>query len=250
MRLDIILKTKDKEVLLPFNYQYQITSFIYEMVAKSSPDYATKLHDEGFGEKRFKFFTFSQIVARKKKIVSDGVWLFGEFVLKISSPLYDFLFHLLNGLYKQNNIKIGREIFLIKDILLYENPVIKSGMNFVCLSPIVVSTIKDDFSTPYYIRYTEEPELFNEKLRQNLIRKYQTYYGRAPAADNLQIVFDQEYLQRHKGTKLIHYRDQKILGYLAPFTIYGSDELITFGYDTGFGEKNSMGFGFVELRKR
>ncbi|NYE58841.1 CRISPR-associated endoribonuclease Cas6 [Carboxydothermus ferrireducens] len=248
MRIEVLLKPREKAVFLPFNYQYQITSAIYETIAKSSPEFAKKLHDEGFGERRFKFFTFSQILAKRKKITSEGFWVIGEFSLKISSPLYEFLLHLLNGLFKDHKFKIGREEFTVKGAYIRENPEIKPGQTFVCLSPIVVSTLKEGFTTPYYIRYTEEPELFSEKIRQNLLRKFATYYGRLPADDRLFFFFDEEYLQKNKGTKLIHYRDQKILGYLAPFTVEGSPELIAFGYEVGFGEKNSMGFGCVEVK--
>ncbi|ABB14264.1 CRISPR-associated endoribonuclease Cas6 [Carboxydothermus hydrogenoformans] len=248
MRIEVLLKPREKAVFLPFNYQYQITSAIYETIAKSSPEFARKLHDEGFGERRFKFFTFSQILAKRKKLAPDGFWIIGECSLKISSPLYEFLLHLLNGLFKDHKFIIGREEFTVKGAFIRENPEIKPGQTFVCLSPIVVSTLKEGYTKPYYIRYTEEPELFSEKIRQNLLRKFATYYGRLPVDDRLFFFFDEEYLQKNKGTKLIHYRDQKILGYLAPFTVEGSAELIAFGYDVGFGEKNSMGFGCAEVK--
>jgi CRISPR-associated endoribonuclease Cas6 len=38
----------------------------------------------------------------------------------------------------------------------------------------------------------------------------------------------------------------KIRGWLAPFTVEGSNELIRLGYETGFGARNSMGFGMAE----
>jgi CRISPR/Cas system endoribonuclease Cas6 (RAMP superfamily) len=34
---------------------------------------------------------------------------------------------------------------------------------------------------------------------------------------------------------------------MAPFVVRGSVELIALGYEAGFGEKNSMGFGMVEV---
>jgi CRISPR-associated endoribonuclease Cas6 len=41
-----------------------------------------------------------------------------------------------------------------------------------------------------------------------------------------------------------------VIGIQAPFTIEGDPELIKVGYECGFGEKNSMGFGMAEVSTR
>jgi len=248
MRAEVLLKPREKAVFLPYNYQYYLTAAIYEAVGKSSPDFSQKLHDQGYGERRFKFFTFSQLLAKRKKFAPDGFWVIGELSFKVSSPLYEFLLHFMNGIFQDHRLRIGSQEFEVKGAFLKDRPEIRPEEKFICLSPIVVSTPKEGIKTPYYLRYTEEPELFSEKIRQNLIRKFTTYYERPPLDDRLFFFFDEQYLRQNKATKLIHYRDQKILGYLAPFTVEGSTELINFGYDVGFGEKNSMGFGCVEVK--
>lgn len=42
-------------------------------------------------------------------------------------------------------------------------------------------------------------------------------------------------------------RGIKVRGWLAPFTVEGSPELIELGYEAGFGSRNSMGFGMAEV---
>jgi CRISPR-associated endoribonuclease Cas6 len=37
-----------------------------------------------------------------------------------------------------------------------------------------------------------------------------------------------------------------IIGIFCPYTVEGDVELIELGYECGFGEKNSMGFGMVK----
>jgi CRISPR-associated endoribonuclease Cas6 len=37
----------------------------------------------------------------------------------------------------------------------------------------------------------------------------------------------------------------KVRGWLAPFAVEASKELIEIGYETGFGRSNAMGFGMV-----
>jgi len=63
------------------------------------------------------------------------------------------------------------------------------------------------------------------------------------------VEFDQEYLRR-KGEgiyRLVDYKGTKIKAIMAPFVVRGSPELMEMGYEAGFGEKNSMGFGMVEV---
>ena len=51
-------------------------------------------------------------------------------------------------------------------------------------------------------------------------------------------------------TRLVDYKGTKIRGVVAPFHVIGAPELIHIGYECGFGDKNSMGFGMVEVSKR
>jgi CRISPR-associated endoribonuclease Cas6 len=44
-----------------------------------------------------------------------------------------------------------------------------------------------------------------------------------------------------------HEHPIEIIANEIPFTLSGNSELIKVGYECGFGEKNSTGFGMVEL---
>ena len=49
--------------LLPFSYQYELSSWIYHVIGESNSAFASFLHDQGYvyGNRRFKFFTFSHL---------------------------------------------------------------------------------------------------------------------------------------------------------------------------------------------
>jgi CRISPR-associated endoribonuclease Cas6 len=121
-------------------------------------------------------------------------------------------------------------------------------MKFSLLSPMVVSTLRENETTAYYIR-PEESEAFSEGVRKNLIVKYQTLFGKLPENDDLKLTFDQDYINKKNGkiSKLIRIRETQIKGVMAPFSMRGSKELIWLGYECGFGEKNSMGFGMARV---
>jgi len=55
-----------------------------------------------------------------------------------------------------------------------------------------------------------------------------------------------------KITKLITIREgregeTKVRGFMCPVTIEGDERLIRLAYESGLGEKNSMGFGMIEV---
>ena len=63
MRIKITLAS-EKSGCIDFNYQHQIQAILYSFLARSDPDYASWLHEQGFAyknDKRFKLFVFSGI---------------------------------------------------------------------------------------------------------------------------------------------------------------------------------------------
>ena len=46
---------------------------------------------------------------------------------------------------------------------------------------------------------------------------------------------------------LVDYKGIKIKGIMCPFGVSGSPALIQIGYECGFGDKNSAGFGMAEV---
>lgn len=155
----------------------------------------------------------------------------------------------------------------------HSSPLSKGGINsnrnsfrFSCLSPLVVTTKKEYKGklVKYYYKPTDNPEEISEKIRQNLINKYSAFYSlTTKQLDNqttrqlnnqtteLKIEFDKNYIKTPKARVLSHYikddLDIKIPAIMCPFTATGSVELIKFGYECGFGELNSAGFGMVKL---
>jgi CRISPR-associated endoribonuclease Cas6 len=84
----------------------------------------------------------------------------------------------------------------------------------------------------------------------NLIEKHRALTGCDPDEDWLEFEFDQEYICRRGGvdriSKLVQFKETKIKSYQAPFRVSGSLELIQLGWESGFGNANSQGFGMVE----
>ncbi len=255
--------------VLPINYSYFLTGLIYKIIGSSSQDYSAFLHDEGYrlgeSKKGFKLFTFSMLKGGKYRADSrEIVFSGGHIQWEISSPVNDFIRHLIDGVFSEGQeIRVGpegREVkFLIERVETLPRPGFKETMKFTCLSPITVSKVVGvnglsglnglsclNGLNCHYLRPWEDG--FSEAVKNNLVKKYRLITGNELEDSDFQIKIDTDYMNRKSGkiTKNINFKGTNIIGFMAPFEVSGNPELIEIGYEAGFGEKGSMGFGMVK----
>ena len=246
-----ILADVGNGITLPINYNYPLAGVVYRFLAESDPEYASFLHNEGYAaaEKRFKLFTFSQLMAERRRISGDRIHFGSTLTWYVSSPVERFLSHFADTLLTTGRLSISQHQLRIKDVTVPRIPRFRPEMYFRCLSPITMSTKRErDGEEAMHYCLPDDPA-FSELIRQNLIRKHEAIHGRAPHDDTLTFAFDQDYIDRRKGrvTRLVDYKGIKIRGVLCPFRVSGNPALIQIGYECGFGDKNSAGFGMVEV---
>lgn len=258
MRLKIELyATHTKSI--PFNYHYQFSSAIYLLLKFGSPEFSAFLHNIGYklNGKPYKLFTFSLKFEKYSTNQNEIILQSPRLYLTISSPrIDDFIKNFVIGSFERTFFYIsfgGNENkLLIKNMELLPEPNYKEKMHFVLNSPLVLSTIREHNSklSIYYIRPDEKEEI-NRLLNNNLRNKYELLNG-TPSEGSVEIQWDENYLKKHSRiTKKITINEHgrfpvDIIGIQAPFQISGDIELIKTGYQCGFGEKNSMGFGMAE----
>lgn len=249
MRVKITFSLQKNKVL-PINYNYYLASLIYSLLRKSSFEFSSFLHQRGFelDGKHFKLFTFSQLLFKKKRVERDKIVNLGEHIeWFVSSPADEFIQHFVNGLFAGQEIKLSDEKLTPERVETMPLPEFGRNNAFSCLSPITMSTRleRNNKLTMYYFKLNENG--FKEKIKQNLIRKYKLLYKRNPQGADLEMEFDEDYIRRGQGiSRLINFKGINIRGYTAPFTASGNPELIKVGYECGFGDKNSLGFGMVK----
>ena len=248
MRIQILADV-GKGITLPINYNHLLVGAIYRFLAESNPEYADFLHDEGYqtAEKRFKLFTFSQLMAERRRITGEQIHFRSTLTWFVSSPVQQFLSHFADTLLTGGRLSIGPHQLKIKDVTIPRVPRFQSEMQFRCLSPIVMSAVRQrngQRRTHYCL--PDDPEL-SELIRQNLLRKHEAIHARTPQDDTLAFHFDEAYISRKQGrvTRLVDFKGIKIRGIMCPFNVSGSRALIQVGYECGFGDKNSAGFGMV-----
>ncbi len=250
MRIKILIDVS-KVLTLPVNYNHQLTGVIYHFLAASNAEYASFLHNKGYlaGEKRFKLFTFSQLMAKRRIISGGSIHFSSPLMWCISSPVERFLTHFADTLLSEGKLSIGQHQLQIRDVSVPRIPRFQREMRFRCLSPIVMSTVRQRGEKRSMHYCLPDDPAFSELIRQNLMRKHAAIYGHPPDDDTLKFRFDSDYISRRQGpvTRLVDYKGIKVRGVMCPFRVSGNPALIQTGYECGFGDKNSAGFGMVEI---
>ena len=267
MRIKLTLIPKEKKCTIPINYQYPLSSAIYKILFSASKDYANFLHKQGYLSehgKPLKLFTFSYLNIPGVKNINNTLTVWGSppCTLYVSSPLLeDFIQNFVIGLFQNQEVAIGNKYivgrFIIQQVESIMPPNFSNKAYFKCLSPFVLSTMKERNGKimPYYYR-ANDPEL-GEAVRKNLMQKYKTIYKKAPEDESLHFELDKKYIDRRGGfnkiSKLITIKENsetektKIKSILAPFSFCGSPELMKVAWEAGMGNHCSQGFGMIDL---
>ena len=250
MRIKIVADV-GKGLTLPINYNYQLAGTIYRFISKSNTEYASFLHNEGYlaAQKRFKLFTFSQLMAERRRINGAHIHFRSSLTWYVSSPIEQFLSHFADTLLTESRLTLGPHHLTITDVTIPRAPRFHTEMHFRCLSPIVMTTVRERDGKPAMHYCLPDDPALSDLIRQNLIRKHEAIHGHTPHDDALAFHFDKNYINRRQGrvTRLVDYKGIKVKGVLCPFHVSGSVALIQTGYECGFGDKNSAGFGMAEI---
>ena len=255
MRFKITLQLQP-EVLgreLPINYQYPLQAAIYHILMHSNHEFSTWLHENGYqlnNGKKFKLFTFSNLIVpeygidkeRERLIIKSSiVYFFISFLPEKSTQLF------IQGLFKQQTIQIADYIsgvqFQVREIQVMQPLKYQPNMVFKTLSPICISCQNDhgrmDYISPTDPRY----EL---GILTGLLARYNTIFGH-PFVDE---PYCHIKLLNEARSSLIRIKagtpnETRVRGYRYIFKIDLPEELMKIAYDSGLGEKGSMGFGMI-----
>ena len=250
MRVRLTLSALRREAELPLDYQYAVASLLYAALGRDSEEFATRLHDEGFSAdgRTFRLFTFSRLETRRAEAAGDRLVLIDPTVsLHVSSPVTEFIEHLVAGLSRSGFLRLASAPFRLESAELLPPPAFAPVMRFRALSPVTESVDEGG----RHARFLDPGDDWSEVVRGNLLRKHQALYGKGPQDTRLRWEWDTQYLAEVRGrgrrtSVLAEISGVKVRGWLVPFTVRGSEELIRMGYEAGFGSRNSMGFGMAE----
>jgi CRISPR-associated endoribonuclease Cas6 len=240
VRLSIALQ--GKEIFIPFNYNTLIHAMILDKLNFADAEFASELHDSS----SFKYFTFSEITAESLRADAErgGLEVKSPSVnVLVSSPRERFLSAFMSGLACQPNARIGDNLLSVSSVQVLPPAGFSSRQAvFRTLSPISASTMRERDGKLVSWDLLPDEAQFSENIKKNLIRKYVGFCGKPPADESLELR-----LLRPFRTRRIRIKNEFHVASRMVFEARGSPELLSFAYECGFGERNSMGFGMVEV---
>jgi len=264
MRLKLSLRVVNSNKIA-LNYNYSLSSAIYKLLEFGSPEFSSFLHDLGYSieNKYYKLFTFSIKLEKTALDYNSLILISPKAELYITSPLIDdFIKNFVIGTFENRAIEIMSDNiftkFNINQVEIIPEPTFSNQMHFKMMTPLVLSTYKlySGRLNQYYFRYNDNIEEINRVFQQNLVNKYQVITKRTYSGNGIKISWDEKYIEnatkknKRLSKKVSIIKDIKnpidIIGIYCPFKLEGDPELIKIGYEAGYGEKNSMGFGMVE----
>jgi len=249
------LDNKGTPTLIPINYQYLVSSWIYKVLDKGNPAVAEWLHQKGFeaDRKHFRLFNFSRFNIPSARRIEDKLEIRSpriSIVLSFYAPGITEPF--IHGLFRDQlfvlKYMLNSLMFRISAVEMLKEPEFMETMTYRCLSPIHIAyrnerSEKIDHLHPDHREY--------EKLfGQNLISKWQALHETNEVPFSINEVKLKVLTEPKKNGIVIkegHKDATKLIGYNFDFTLQAPVELQRAGYYAGFGKANSMGFGCGEL---
>lgn len=259
MRFLLTFEITGNHKVLPFNYQYPLSSWIYKTIHTGNHHFAEFLHNQGFitGGKVYKFFTFSQLLfpAQGFKVINSSMQLLCNTIsLEISFLIPEAIQHFISGLFQNQQFSIGDKqhsvSFVVRSVEAKPLPDFNSKCSFSSLSPVMISRYDESRKHAEYLK-PDHPS-YEQIFFDNLVRKYvaalssgllqESILLKEPPAE-MKFRFSEPVKQKGVIIKAGTMQQTQIIGYMYNFEIQAPPELIKIGYLAGFGEKNSLGMG-------
>ncbi|NJF24261.1 CRISPR-associated endoribonuclease Cas6 [Thermococcus sp. Bubb.Bath] len=232
MRLKLSLIPQNGKFSRPNKHAVQ--GFIYHML--KGTEYGQR-HDQP----KFKFFTFSDFFVDRE----------GKATFLVSSPDSGFIRALQSAVKERESVYIGNDEYRVVEIKKFKLPL---RNRFQTGSPIVIyrNSEEDEY---FKLHAHRDLWFFLERLKDNAERKYNAFYNDDFILEGP--LFDRLIPKVRNNNKLDVY--VKVVKNGVPFPVIGSNwELLEkeriepqerkfyrFIMEAGLGEKNSLGFGFL-----
>ncbi len=254
MRIKITLNPTGKQRMLPMDYQYYLSAWIYKVMRKSDKAFADFLHEKGYGQsetKLYKLFCFSRLNFGKPRLWKEKK-LFEinrhEITLQISFDVREAASNFIKGLFLEQEFYLGDQLngidFKVTKVEALPEPDFKEVMYYRLQTPWVVSYKPEGEKYPRYLRPDEDH--FQELSVKHLTEKYAN--TRNKEVEKNSIIFSPQATYKRSGflVKNGTPEETRVVGNLFDFTLTAPVEVHQMIWNAGVSEKSSSGFGWVE----
>ncbi|MCF8363751.1 MAG: CRISPR-associated endoribonuclease Cas6 [Prolixibacteraceae bacterium] len=253
MRFKITFNRTTKQRMLPMDYQYYLSAWIYNVLNKADAEFAGFLHEKGYGQsetKLYKLFCFSRLNFGKPKLWKDKK-LFEisahEIGLQISFDIQEAATNFIKGLFMSQEFYLGDKFygidFKVTGVEALPVPVFTEQMMYRLQTPWVVSYKSETDKHPQYLSPTDDR--FIPLALRHIVEKFQnTHHSTIGLPMELDITSDFKragFLVK-PGTP----QESRVVGNLFKFRLTAPVEVQQMIWNAGVSEKSSSGFGWLE----
>lgn len=251
MRFKLTLRISSSESghTLPASYSYEISEWLNSFFLRNKDVLKEWLLQNNLSDKidEFRWFCYSELFIpsfhkQQDRIVidSDRVELLLSFFPEVNTE------ETITALFLNQKAEIGdflsKITFTIARVERLETPDLTSA-KFKSISPLYIS-IRRDNGTEMSI--SPETDSYGKLLFNNLLEKYQQFYGKAFEGNPdyyfklLEPSYSKSIIVK-AGSK----QEYKLRGFSTSFLLETDPELLRIGYEAGFGQNNAIGFGMM-----
>lgn len=255
MRFKLSINRTTRQRMLPMDYQYYISAWVYKVLKHADRDFAGFLHEKGYGQsttKLYKLFCFSRLDFGKPKLWNEKKLfeiLEPNISLQVSFDVTEAASNFVKGLFMSQEFYLGDKFngidFKVTGVEAKPKPLFSEIMQYRLQTPWVVSYKSIEDKYPKYL--SPQDDLFEKLAIKHLMEKFNNTRQLAdikPEKIKLQIISDNKRsgLVMKPGMK----EESRVVGNLFDFSLTAPVELQEMVWNAGVSEKSSSGFGWVE----
>lgn len=238
----------EKEISLPYDLNYLISSYLYQCLTSSKPELADWLHEEGilYNNRRYKPLAFSNLYFTKRKFLSSHQVVHGEATLYISSMKSEICMALIKGIWSKKGLLLLDCFLPLVEVKILPEIEFQEVMQYSSISPVVVASQVD--GRLHYCHPLESR--FYDQLRYTLRTWYEIRWDqKLPIEEAIDIsLLDPSKFNLRKSAVLSEIKKKKIKGYMMDLEVRASPKVQQVIYEQNLGNYSIQGFGMVSVR--
>ncbi len=257
MRLKLKLNRTSNHNMLPMDYQYYISAWVYKVLRQADEEFADFLHEKGYGtnpKRLYKLFCFDRLNFGKPTLWKEQK-LFEiskhDISLQLSFDVEDAATNFIKGLFMNQEFYLGSRFngidFKVVAVEALAMPKFDTSEHYKTVTPWVISIKEEGRKHATYLK--PDSERFIPQAIKHIVDKFNyTQNKQTINYDDVSLQIESEYKRKgyviRPGTKDEH----KIVGNLCEFRLSAPIEVHEMIWNTGVCEKSSGGFGWVARR--
>ena len=258
MRFKLSLNRTTKQRMLPMDYQYFISTWIYKVLNQADKEFAHFMHEEGYGRegesKLYKLFCFSRLnfgkprLWKEKKLFEIPAY---EISLHISFDVPEAATTFIKGLFMSQEFYLGDKFngidFKVSKVEALVEPDFTEIMEYRLQTPWVVSYKPEEDNYPQYL--SPEDKLFEQLAIKHLVEKFNnTRSGETISPEQIKFYRINDFKRAGFVMKPGTSEETRVIGNLFEFELTAPVEVHRMIWNAGVSEKSSSGFGWVVSR--